>query len=146
MRLFKHPVHVMLIHFPSALFPMELVCYGLLFFSGDRSYATAAYYAMTGGVVLGWLAVVSGAMDLIKIPPHKPAVVQKALIHGTINSSVLIAYTVFVYLISKQSPQFQEASLGVLIVKAILVTALIVGNWLGGELILKHNVALDNER
>jgi len=134
----------MLIHFPSALFPMELVCYGLLFFSGDRSFAAAAYYAMAGGVAFGWLSVVTGAMDLIKIPPYKPAIVKKALIHGSINAAVLIAYTVFVYLMSKQYPNLQEASLGFLIVKTILVTVLIVGNWLGGELILKHKVAIDS--
>lgn len=144
MRAFRHPVHVMLIHFPSALFPMELTCYGLLFFTGEKSFATAAYYAMIGGVVLGWMAVVTGAMDLIKIPPYKPAVVKKALIHGTINSSVLIAYTVFVYLVSKQYPDLRPASLGLLLVKAFLVSVLIIGNWLGGELILKHKVALDN--
>lgn len=144
MRVLRHPVHVMLIHFPSALFPMELICYGLLFFTKERSFATAAYYAMVGGVAMGWLAVAAGAMDLIKIPPYKPTVVKKALIHGTINSSVLIAYTVFVYLVSKQYPNLQEASLGVLLVKGLLVGVLIVGNWLGGELILKHKVALDN--
>ena len=144
MRVFRHPVHVMVIHFPSALFPMELICYGLLFFTGEKSFATAAYYAMVGGVVFGWLAVTTGLMDLVKIPPYKTAVVKKALIHGTINSSVLIAYTVFVYLVSKQYPDLREATLGLLVVKTILVSVLIVGNWLGGELILKHKVALDN--
>jgi len=145
MRLFGHPVHIMLIHFPSALFPMELVCYGVLFFTGEKSFATASYYAMAGGVALGWLAVLTGAIDLGKIPPYKPGVVKKALIHGSINSSVLIAYTVIVYLISKQYPNVPGASLGLLVVKAILVSVLIVGNWLGGELILKYKVALDNE-
>lgn len=144
MRLFGHPVHVMLIHFPSALFPMELVCYGLLFFTGEKSFATASYYAMTGGVVLGWLAVITGALDLAKIPPYKPAVVKKALIHGAINSSVLISYTVFVYLVNKQYPNIRDASPGLLAVKAFLVAVLIFGNWLGGELILKHKVAIDN--
>ena len=145
MRLLGHPVHVMLIHFPSALFPMELVCYGLLFFTGKTSFATASYYAMAGGVALGWLAAIAGAFDLGKIPPYKPGVVKKALIHGSINSSVLIAYTVFVYLVSKQYPNVPDASPGLLVVKAILVSVMIVGNWLGGELILKHKVALDNE-
>jgi len=145
MRLFGHPVHVMLIHFPSALFPMELVCYGVLYFTGEKSFATASYCAMAGGVALGWLAVITGALDLVKIPPYKPAVIKKALVHGTINSSVLITYTVFVYLVSKQYPDLRDASLGLLIVKAILVSTMIVGNWFGGELILKHNVALDNE-
>jgi len=124
---------------------MELVCYGLLFFTGERSFATASHYAMAGGVALGWLAVITGALDLGKIPPYKPAVVKKALVHGTINTSVLITYTVFIYLISKQYPNVPDASLGVFVVKVILICLLIVGNWLGGELILKHKVALDNE-
>ncbi len=141
MRLLRHPAHVMLIHFPSALIPMELVCYGLLFFTGEKSFATASYYAMAGVVTLGWLAAIADAINLRKIPPYKPGVVKKALIHGSIISFVQIPYTVFVYLISTQYPNVPDASLGLFVVKAILVSVLIIGNWLGGELILKHNVA-----
>lgn len=144
MRILGHPVHVMLIHFPSALFPMELVCYALLFFTGQKSYAEAAYYAMTGAVAMGWLAVLTGALDLAKIPPYKPVVIKKALIHGGINSSVLLIYTVFVFLVSRRYPTLPEASLSLLITKFVLVAVLIVGNYRGGELILKHKVAIEN--
>lgn len=144
MRAFGHPLHIMLIHFPSALLPMELVCYGLLFTTHEKSFAYAAYFAMIGGVGLGWLAVFTGAFDLVKIPSHKPDIIKKALLHGCINASVLIGYTVFVYLIAKRYPQLPDASLALLITKIILVIILIAGNWLGGELILKHKVAIDN--
>lgn len=53
MRIFGHPVHMMLIHFPAALLPMDLFCSIVGYFRGDHSFATAAYYAMAGGVALG---------------------------------------------------------------------------------------------
>jgi len=144
MRILGHPVHVMLIHFPSALFPMEFVCYILLFFTGKQSFADASFYAMAGGVFAGWIAVLFGALDLAKIPPYKPDVIKKALFHGSLNTVILITYTVLVYLLYKKYPQLPVASTSLLITKGMLIVLLIIGNYWGGELILKYKVAIDN--
>src|SRR5690349_8452568 len=102
--LFKHPIHVMLIHFPSALLPMDLVCYAIYYFTGDASFAFASFYALAGAVVTGWLSVVFGAMDIISIPPEKRTVMQKALLHGGINAIIIIVYTVLTYSVYKSFP------------------------------------------
>lgn len=84
MKLFGHPVHLMLIHFPAALFPMELVCYFIFYKTGNSSFGNASFYATFGGVLLGWVAIVTGTIDLIIIKDDG-AVQAKALIHGTIK-------------------------------------------------------------
>lgn len=143
MKIFGHPLHIMLIHFPSALFPMELVCYFLYYYTGETSYAQAAFYAMTGGVTLGCFAAIFGAIDIIKIPAEKSEVIKKALIHGCINLTVVIAYFIFAYSLFKKYPVLPPASLALLITKFCLVSFMIVGNYIGGSLILHDKVGID---
>ena len=145
MKLFGHPIHVMLIHFPSALFPMDLVCSALFLYTGDSSFTTASFYAVAGGVGLGWLAIAMGAMDLIGVSERHPDVLKKALIHGLLNTTMVLVYTVFSYSAYKVYPALVPDSLSVVVLKAALVLTLVVGNFLGGSLILKHKVAVEND-
>lgn len=142
-KVFKHPLHIMLIHFPSALLPMDLVCYAIYYFTGDTSFAFASFYALTGAVLVGWLAVIFGALDLVSITPERSRVMQKALLHGGINVTIIIIYTVLVYSAYKHFPLLPNASLAVLIAKFVLVTCMIVGNYIGGSLILKYKLGIE---
>jgi uncharacterized membrane protein/uncharacterized protein with PQ loop repeat len=144
-KLFGHPIHVMLIHFPAALFPMELVCYFIYFQTANASFGNAAFYAMFGGMLLGWLAVITGAIDLIQLK-HNNYVQGKALIHGFVNSTVVISYTVFTYMIYRHYPNIPQATLTILLVKAALNVLLVVGNYLGGNLVLKYKVGVQNSK
>jgi uncharacterized membrane protein len=116
-KIFKHPIHVMLIHFPSALLPMDFVCYGLLYYTHQASFADASFYALIGAVVSGWLAAIFGMSDIIKIPREKVDAMQKALIHGSINVSVIIVYTILAFKVYKQYPTLPAASLSFLLLK-----------------------------
>src|SRR4051812_40536102 len=128
---FKHPLHIMLIHFPSALLPMDMVCYAIYYFMGDTSFAFASFYALAGAVVTGWLSILFGTFDLISITPEKREVMKKALLHGGINITIIIIYTVMVYSVYKKFPQIPAASMTVLITKVFLVTCMVVGNYIG---------------
>jgi uncharacterized membrane protein len=139
MKLFGHPVHMMLLHFPAALLPMEMVCYGILFFTGDKHFALPAFYAMSGGIVLGWLAIITGATDLLAIPRSKADVIKRALLHGSINTIVLTGYSVFWY-IGLSKHDIYSTSIAVLIIKLALITLLFVGNYFGGNLVLKDKI------
>ncbi|HTA63389.1 MAG TPA: DUF2231 domain-containing protein [Bacteroidia bacterium] len=144
MKILGHPIHLMLIHFPSALLPMECVCYGLFYYTGKLSFAEASYYAMLGAVITGWLAVVFGAMDVTKISAEKPKVMAKALIHGSINTTVLIAYSIFAWFLFKKYPMLPNATVLVLSLKIGLITLMIIGNFLGGSLVLKDKIGIEN--
>lgn len=145
MKIFGHPLHIMLIHFPSALFPMEFACSAINYYTKNPSFAEASFYAMSGGTMLGWLAVVFGAFDLIGIFEKKPEVMQKALLHGGINILVVIVYTVLTYLQYKSYPQVRPDSLLLLFMKALTIGFMLFGNFIGGSLILKHKIAVENE-
>ena len=139
MKLNYHPPHLILIHFPAALFPMDWVCSAIGLYRHDQTFATAAFYALTGGVVLGWVAVILGFIDLARISPEKEAARQTALIHGLINTCMLIGYSVIFYL-QWHGSGIAFATMPVLILKSILLLTLIIGNYLGAQLVLKHKI------
>lgn len=142
-KVFKHPLHIMLIHFPSALLPMDLVCYAIYYFTNDTSFAFASFYALAGAVTTGWLSVITGALDMISIPSTNNEVLKKALVHGGINATIIIVYTVIAYSAYKHLPVLPSISMPVLVIKGFLVTCMIVGNYLGGSLVLKHKIGVE---
>jgi uncharacterized membrane protein len=143
MKIFGHPVHLMLVHFPSALFPMDLACSIIAYVYGITSFVNASFYAMAGGVVLGFMAILAGAADLLGIAKDKPQLVVKVLIHGSINTTVVIGYSVIAFIAYKNYPQLLPDSLLMMVVKGALVTFMIVGNYFGGNLVLKEKIGVD---
>ena len=144
MKILGHPIHLMLIHFPSALFPMEFVCYFLNYFYTEEAFLYAAYYAMAGGVMGGWAAVLFGVVDLVKIPPEKKSAVQKAMFHASINMSVLTVYSVFAIILYKSYPKLPPAVVSLLIAKSILLIFMIGANYIGADLVLKDKIGIEN--
>lgn len=90
----------MLIHFPAALFPVELAFYFVSYQTGDTSFADPSFLMIGVGVAGGWLSIITGAIDLIMIKDAGKIMIKdagklqtKALIHGTVNATVVLAYS-----------------------------------------------------
>jgi uncharacterized membrane protein len=109
----------------------------------EHAFIDAAFYATFGGVILGWPAVATGAFDLSKLVGSSPVVLNRTLLHGGINLSVLIFYTVICYQAYQQYPQLLPDTNSILLVKGIALLLLTLGNYLGGSLILKYKVNVD---
>jgi uncharacterized membrane protein len=144
MKIFGHPVHVMLIHFPSALFPMDFICSLVGYYTGNPSFVMAAFYALIGGVGMGWLAIITGVFDLAKLAEEKNTAVKKALIHAGVNLVVLTGFSLLAYMAWQQYPHLETDTPGELTTKGILVAVMIVGNFIGGSLVLKDRVGSIN--
>jgi uncharacterized membrane protein len=143
MKIFGHPVHLMLIHFPAALFPMDFVCSITGYLAKDISFTQASFYALIGGAALGCAAIITGTFDLLNVLNEKTPVLRKALLHGSINSTVVIAYIVLAYVSFKKYPQLEPDRISTIFLKGGLVAFMILGNYLGGSLILKDKVAIE---
>ena len=142
MKIMKHPLHVMLIHFPTALLPMDLVLSYLFFRSGNESYGNAAFYCLVGGVGLGLLAGITGFIDLVLIK-NKTAMAA-AFVHGGINLTAILVFSLFAYKSWNLYPQLSIPTITILIVKFVTVLFMLIGNYLGGKLIFKHHIAIEN--
>lgn len=143
MKILGHPIHVMLIHFPAALFPMDFTCSVIGYFTNGFSFVQASFYAMIGGALLGCSAIITGTFDLLNMINEKPTVVKKTLLHGGINGTVIIVYIVLAYIAFKRYPQLEPDGIAKLILKGGLITFMIFGNYLGGSLILKDKIGIE---
>ena len=144
MKLNYHPPHLILVHFPAALFPVEFAFTIIALYKQDPTFNYAAFYALGGGVIMGWLAVMFGFVDLVRIPDTRSNVRAKALIHGSVNTVMLIGYSVLFFLQWK-APEITYSSTPILLLKALLLCILIAGNYLGAQLVLKYKVGTINE-
>jgi uncharacterized membrane protein len=143
MKVFGHPVHIMLIHFPAALFPMDLVCSVVGYITKEFSFVQASFYAMVGGAIVGCGAIITGTFDLLNVINEKPSVVKKALIHGSINGTVVVIYIVLTFVAYKSYPQLEPDQIAKIFLKGGLITFMILGNYLGGSLILKDKIGIE---
>lgn len=145
MKIFGHPLHLMLIHFPAALLPMDLVCAGGFYWTGNAAFGTASFFAMMGGVGVGWMAMAFGLMDLIPLADKKQKALKTALIHGGINSFVLLCYSVLLFISWKNYPEVTPDSFVTLVSKAVLIGFMLVGNYYGARLVLTFNIGKEDE-
>ena len=142
MKIFGHPLHVMVIHFPVGLLPMELVLSFLAYYTGNASFPTAAAYSLFGGVLMGYAAILTGLLDLLAIPKEQKATLGAGLLHGFVNGMVVLIYSIFAYKAWQAYPRFDQPTLPILLLKLLLVLSLFIGNFLGGNLIYKHRIGL----
>lgn len=132
----------MLVHFPAALFPLALACSLAGFETGDRSFAATSFYAGAGGALLGWAAVVFGALELPKVFEENPKAVNQALVHAGINVCVIIFFTVTTYAQLKTYPAIEPDGKALIGLKAGAICLMMFGNYFGGNLVLKFGIAV----
>ncbi|RYY00468.1 MAG: DUF2231 domain-containing protein [Gammaproteobacteria bacterium] len=143
MKLFGHPVHPLLIHFPTALLPMDLGLSVLYYTTDNASFYQAGAYCLWAGAALGLVAAVTGLIDFIAIPRTDKTAVALALYHGFLNGSLILIFAVIAYKSWQSFPLPFLPGIKGLVIKSVLVVALFVGNYLGGRLIYTHHIGID---
>lgn len=142
MHINKHPLHLMLVHFPVALIPMDLCCSLLAIKTGNETFLFAGFYALVGAVFLGWAAVITGTIDLITWKSNDKKedqeVLMKGVIHGALQITVIMIYSGLTFLQWQDYPYLEVPVKVVVVTKAILIAGMFAGNYFGGELVLKH--------
>ncbi len=143
MKIFGHPIHIMLIHFPSALFPIHVLFTIIGKYTFSIDLVKSGFFVLIMGCVLGWLAMIFGLMDLIGVYKKREELMIKVLRHGGINTIVLIGFTWLALAQAKTLPDLTEDRVSLIILKVVLVALMIVGNYLGGQLILKYKIGVE---
>lgn len=143
MKLAGHPIHVMFIHFPAALLPADLVLSMLGYYYHNTVLSQAGFYCLTGGVVLGFLTLITGLVDLLAIPKSNKQALATGLTHGFVNGVVIFVYAILVYKAWKNGSYHEIPGVAYLVTKSALVVTLLFGNYLGGKLIYKYHVGID---
>ncbi len=138
-RVFGHPVHLMLIHFPSALLPMSVIFDFIGLFLPKTSLPDAAFYCAAAGLLAGFAAAIFGAIDYSRLPSEHQAW-KTASLHGLLNLIWLMIFSVLVGVRLQRYPDLQPATMSYLIVAGLSAAGLLYSNYLGGELVLRHKL------
>jgi uncharacterized membrane protein len=142
MRLFGHPIHPMLVAFPLALLVLAPVWDGIAWLGIMAEARTAGYFCTLAGLVGGALAVITGFVDLVKIPQSKPGAVRVGLAHA---SCALIALCFSGTAIAFRGGVAAAPGVGVLVLEAAGALTLLATGWLGGHLVFGHAIGVETK-
>ncbi|HWA87764.1 MAG TPA: DUF2231 domain-containing protein [Opitutus sp.] len=135
LRFLGHPVHVMLIHFPVALWPAHFALHVFAHILPAAVSAIGGFWLLAAGTILGWLAAGCGALDLFAIwSSPDDGSRRPATIHACVNGSVLAGFTILAALEYNHYPAIQPTA-AFLAVEAVLLLAMFVGNHFGGDVV-----------
>lgn len=141
-KILGHPVHPMLIVFPLGLLSTAVIFDLAYVVTENADLATFSFWALAAGLVGGAGAAIFGFIDWAALPRSTRAK-RVGIAHGGGNLVVLalFASSFFLRLDSAQFlPDLLPLILGILGAVLSLVTA-----WLGGELVYRLRVGVDDD-
>jgi uncharacterized membrane protein len=135
-----HSAHQMMIVFPLGLLATGVIFDVIHLVTGNGTMALVAYYMISAGLIGGLIAAPLGTIDWLAIPRGTRAKAV-GITHGLTNALVLVAFFVS-WLVRRGNPQDPETMASILsLVGAGLA---LVGGWLGGELVARLGVGVDD--
>lgn len=140
-RFLGHPIHPMLVVLPLGLFIAAAVLDGLYYWRGDTLFATLSYYNIGGGILGGLFAAVFGLRDWLAIPAGTRAK-RIGLFHGVLNVAMVVLFAA-VWLARTALPDNAPTTF-VFGVEAVATTLALIAGWLGGELVDRLGVGVDD--
>jgi uncharacterized membrane protein len=135
-----HPVHPMLIVFPLGLLGTAVVFDIIYLVSSHSQWTVAAYYMIGAGVIGGLAAAVFGWLDWFAIPGGTRAK-RIGLWHGAGNV-VVLAFFILSWVLRRDSAM--EPPTGAIVAGLVGVVLAVVTSWLGGELVDRMGVGVDD--
>jgi uncharacterized membrane protein len=140
-KLLGHPIHPMLIVYPLGLLSAAVIFDLLYLVTGNEQLATFSFWAIAAGLVGGLAAALFGLIDWLAIPRGTRAK-RIGLYHG-LGNLVVVGLFVLSFVTRRDDPTYLPDTtpllLGLLGVALALVTA-----WLGGELVYRLRVGVDD--
>src|SRR5579884_2512818 len=138
-RLLGHPVHPMLIVFPLGLLATAVAFDIVGLVQGYASWFGISYWMIAAGIIGGLCAAVFGLIDWVGIPSGTRAKTI-GLQHGGTNVVVVLLFIVSWFL--RGAPSAVPSN-GAFTLSFIAVVLALVGGWLGGELVDRLGIGVD---
>jgi len=139
-KLAGHPIHPMLVVFPLGLFATSLIFDLIRLFSTNGIWSVVSEYMIGAGIIGGLIAAVIGTIDWVAIPQNTRAK-NIGLWHGSGNV-VVTGLFVASWLLRRPTPADPPAV--AMILSAVAVVVALSTGWLGGELVDRLGVGVDD--
>lgn len=139
MRVPRYPLHPPLVHFPLALLatslPFDLV--GVL--RHENLWWTIAFWNIAGGLAIGLVTASAGLIDSARVPEQSPAssVLSR---HMICMLAALGCYGVALIVRAGTGVPAGSALPITLALEALGLVLLLLGGYLGGELVYRHGI------
>jgi uncharacterized membrane protein len=140
-RLFGHPIHQMLIVFPLGLLATSVIFDIVFLATNNGRWADISFWMIASGIIGGLAAALFGLIDFLAIPKGTRAR-RIGTLHGWGNLVVVGLFAASWLLRYDALPAFPDTVAFVLSFAGV-VLALVTG-WLGGELVDRLGVGVDN--
>jgi uncharacterized membrane protein len=136
-----HPIHPMLVVFPLGLFITAVVFDVAYVYTTNVTFAVVSFWNIAAGIVGGLLAAVFGLIDWLGIPAGTRAK-RIGLLHGVGNVIVVALFASSWWLRWNDADSLPSTLAVVLSVCAVGLG--VVTGWLGGELVDRLGVGVDD--
>ena len=137
----SHPIHPMLIVLPLGLFLGSWIFDLIGKATNNELLWAASYYCGIAGIVGGFCAAIPGVIDLFSVVPPRSSAKNRGLLHGALNSLVLIAFIIIAVRRDSATAEPGGFELGLM---TIAIAALAVSGWLGGTLAYRNQIGVDH--
>jgi uncharacterized membrane protein len=138
-RLLGHPIHPMLIVFPLGLLATAVAFDVVGIVRNDSTWYGISYWMIAAGIIGGLLAAIFGLIDWVGIPPRTRAK-RIGLLHGGTNVIVVLLFVISWFM---RGSAGNLPSRGAFALSFIGVALALVGGWLGGELVDRLSIGVD---
>ena len=136
-----HPLHQMFIAFPLGLLGTATVFDAIGAATKDRRWLEASHYMIGAGVVSGLAVAVPGLIDYLAIPDNTRAK-RIGIVHGVGN---VIVTGLFAGSWAARRGRVSRPGRGALTASAAGTVLALVTGWLGGELVDRLGIGVDDD-
>ena len=138
LRLFGHPLHMMLVHFPIALWSVSLLADVVWLWRGETLWAEMAFWSVAVGLALAVPTAVAGFVDYLALAGGQAE--RVALWHMIVMLCTAGVFTFSLVVQGAPTAATPTRMIAATCLSAMGVALMGFGAWLGGELVLRHGV------
>jgi uncharacterized membrane protein len=134
MRVFGHPLHPMLVHFPIAFWTAANACDALALFGVGGAWPLG-WYALAAGCAMALPVATAGLLDIASLDDQAARVANR---HMLAMVSALTAYSVALLVRSQGGDAAPEPALLPVALDGLGFVLLAIGGHLGASLVYRH--------
>ena len=144
MRLFGHPIHPMLVHFPIVFWTVAAAAYVASAAGVTEPADAVAKFANGAGLVMAILAMLAGLFELRTLDSRSEAM-RVATWHMMIMATVWVCFLVALMLSISTGPDRATAQLAAVACAVVGFLLMGVGGWFGGRLVYEFGIAVKGQ-
>ena len=137
-RIDRHPIHPMLVVLPLGLWVAALVFDIIYAATGRPSMRTAAFWNIGAGVVGALIAAIPGFVDWLSLTGRAARI---GTYHMILNLAAVVIFAINWFIRTRLT----DDSPWPLILSIVGVVGVGISGWLGGELVYKERVGVEDE-